>query len=659
MNNNAYYTNYNMNMMSNQMMTPGHMCMNAMSIQGPFPPDALNGPGNQFSDYELLMPLGEGSFGSCYKVLSKKDSKVYCMKKMKPEANLKESFEEIKVLLKLNHKNVMKYITHFMDGQSLCIVTGLAENGDVSSYIKLYKEKLQKKIPEENIWGIMLQAMEGLVYIHTHPNKLIHRDIKPANLFMSNRKEILIGDFGLSKVTYTNYTSSIQDRELILNSKEIAGTPRYMGPEMIVGMPIDQRFDVFSMGASFFELCFFDWPHIEPVMRNGKKDWPRNLNEVKYSNFKPNDPKITGYSQELIGLIYQMLTINPEQRITSLACLNQIKQIYLTIYNKNSSIDVAFRCFHSCAPINIFFKDIYSKSPQDNTKIASNLMNHANVILNNQTRENYKSFVNDARATLASINNDFLVAEEIELISLMNYLQKQIHSELNKRVLYCQSKLYQQDPEFNYYCMFFQKNFRSIISDKFYGTMKVNFNCNSCKYQFWNYESFSNIIIDIQEFRKAFNGRNNLTIFDFFQYNNSKVDLLDVRHSITCVKCNRITNHQQRKNFYILPNLILIFIKNNENMNCMQFPIFNLNISNFVEMKEGGTIMYDLISVVNKIRKNDGTDGYVSFHRSPLNNVWYSNDFYGNLHQINNQNELGKEITAWGKNQVLLYQKKN
>jgi serine/threonine protein kinase len=55
---------------------------------------------------------------------------------------------------------------------------------------------MKKPIPEEELWKLLFQCMSGLAYIHS--NRIIHRNIKPSNLYLTDKKTIKIGDFGLS-----------------------------------------------------------------------------------------------------------------------------------------------------------------------------------------------------------------------------------------------------------------------------------------------------------------------------------------------------------------------------------------------------------------------------------------------------------------------------
>jgi len=93
--------------------------------------------------------------------------------------------------------------------------------------------------------NIGIQAAKGLAYAHEH--KLIHRDIKPSNLLLDKKGVLWIADFGLAR--------RIEDPALTLSGMPM-GTPRYMSPEQAEAAkrPVDQRSDVYSLGATLYEL---------------------------------------------------------------------------------------------------------------------------------------------------------------------------------------------------------------------------------------------------------------------------------------------------------------------------------------------------------------------------------------------------------------------
>lgn len=93
---------------------------------------------------------------------------------------------------------------------------------------------------------LLIELCEGLAYAHEHG--VIHRDIKPANLMITSAGVLKILDFGLARLT-----DDLADPSLT-QTGALIGTPRYMSPEQVSGLPPDTRSDVFSVAAVMYEL---------------------------------------------------------------------------------------------------------------------------------------------------------------------------------------------------------------------------------------------------------------------------------------------------------------------------------------------------------------------------------------------------------------------
>ena len=106
--------------------------------------------------------------------------------------------------------------------------------------------------------------MSGICYMHR--NQLIHRDIKPSNIFLTKDKKIKIGDFGLSikrRVDEKNFTLEKETRYI--------GTRFYISPEINEHKPYGSKVDVFLLGATFYQLCFLDYPRYPKLDKNGSE----------------------------------------------------------------------------------------------------------------------------------------------------------------------------------------------------------------------------------------------------------------------------------------------------------------------------------------------------------------------------------------------------
>ena len=181
--------------------------------------DEKENVGTKSEDFEIIQLLGEGGFGKVFKVISKINNKVYAMKVAdldqlffeQGERGVEFAINETKFLTVLTHPHIIKYYTSFKEDNLLYLIIENAENGDLESYIESNK-KIGRHIPEDELWSIFLQCMQGLAYIHKM--KVIHRDIKLGNILMDNNMTIKIGDFGTCAVK-KNKDSKVENPEYL------------------------------------------------------------------------------------------------------------------------------------------------------------------------------------------------------------------------------------------------------------------------------------------------------------------------------------------------------------------------------------------------------------------------------------------------------------
>ena len=301
-----------------------------------------NNVGGNSDDYEILQVLGGGAFSKVLKVKSKSNFGIYAMKKVDMAHIIEEEqleskyFEnEIQLLKSLNHPNVIKCFNIFQENQYLYFIMEFMNNGDLESYNDAIIQ-MQMKIPEEKLWEIFYKCLSGLDYIHKE--NIIHRDIKLQNLFLDDNFNVKIGDFNISAVTDENaaikFANNQEQVDNLKNNFTTLGTHGYQAPEIGYG-EYDQKVDIYSMGASFYELCY---GHVPPKKRKHEKD--EGL-----------------YSKELRDFVNKMIDPDPKKRPTCYEAMNYAKNFFIKLYVKNSAIESAFYCFNNFPNFNNYFSD--------------------------------------------------------------------------------------------------------------------------------------------------------------------------------------------------------------------------------------------------------------------------------------------------------------
>jgi serine/threonine protein kinase len=212
-------------------------------------------PHPQIPHYQLIQEIGNGTSGVVYK--AKHDSgKVVAIKLVKFDRalpNFARLDREIESLSRLSHPNVVKIESFGTYEDYVYIVTNLVEGITLAELVApnpsvqamYWLSELRSDWRLLATWGH--QIASALDYIHQ--NKIIHRDIKPSNLLIDKSGNCWIIDFGLAKVSEIGMS--------VTQSKQIAGTPRFMAPEQLRGA-VDVRCDIYSLGRTLYELAIFE-----------------------------------------------------------------------------------------------------------------------------------------------------------------------------------------------------------------------------------------------------------------------------------------------------------------------------------------------------------------------------------------------------------------
>ncbi|XP_042032872.1 serine/threonine-protein kinase STY46-like [Salvia splendens] len=197
---------------------------------------------------EFEYKIAAGSNGDMYKGLYRsQDVAIKCFKTDSLNKDMQREFsQEVYILRKVRHKNVVQFIGSCTRPPLLCIVTEFMSGGSV--YDALHKQTGVLKLPA--MLKVAIDVSRGMCYLHE--NNIIHRDLKAANLLMDENEVVKIADFGVARVLVQ---SGVMTAE--------TGTYRWMAPEVIEHKPYNHKADVFSFGVMLWELLTGKVPYAQ------------------------------------------------------------------------------------------------------------------------------------------------------------------------------------------------------------------------------------------------------------------------------------------------------------------------------------------------------------------------------------------------------------
>eukprot|EP01132_Coremiostelium_polycephalum_P006625 gene6625-8197_t len=253
--------------------------------------------------YDLREILGTGNFASVRLAVHKQTGQTFAMKvidkkKMSMTSQRKDALmDEVNVLTKVNHRNIISIKELFETQKHLYLVLELVTGGELFDRIIA-----ETKFPENTCRFILKQLCDAVHYLHS--KGIAHRDLKPENILLSSPDsyEIKISDFGLSRA---------MDEGTFM--KTMCGTPQYVAPEILTkggkGEGYSKAVDLWSIGVILYiVLCGFP-PFGDPQDQTF-------FARIKKGGFSFPSPHWDSISDEVKDLIKCLIKVNPDERFT-------------------------------------------------------------------------------------------------------------------------------------------------------------------------------------------------------------------------------------------------------------------------------------------------------------------------------------------------------
>ncbi len=190
--------------------------------------------------YRIIRYLGGGGFARVYQAehihLPQHLVAIKTLTACFASKDIEQFHQEAQILAHLNHPGIIRLLDYDIEGRTPFIVMQYAPNGSLRQHVPH-----GQRLPLPTVVNYVGQIAAAVQFAHDH--HLIHRDVKPENILLGQQNELLLSDFGISRLTRSMRTHSIVD---------VIGTATYMAPEQFQGKPT-RASDQYALGIMVYE----------------------------------------------------------------------------------------------------------------------------------------------------------------------------------------------------------------------------------------------------------------------------------------------------------------------------------------------------------------------------------------------------------------------
>jgi serine/threonine protein kinase len=288
-----------------------------ITINNMLQPPVVLEPGQTILEkFRIIELIGRGGMGSVYRVEHLLVNRMYALKCLSKtqtnDAGWRRFQNEAKAAHMLDHSNLIRvYEFGLLPGGQPFFLMEFVDGPTLADEIKKHG-----RLELKRALRIFIHVAFAIQYAHEH--KVIHRDLKPSNIMLAKPhyeqepELVKVVDFGIAKLTGVDEFN----QQTLTKTGEIFGSPLYMSPEQCIGIAVDQRSDLYSLGCVFYETLTGAPPFIGDsalsTMLKHQSDSPLALKEASLGEEFP---------QEMERIIEKALQKDPNERYQSAKAL--------------------------------------------------------------------------------------------------------------------------------------------------------------------------------------------------------------------------------------------------------------------------------------------------------------------------------------------------
>jgi DNA-binding CsgD family transcriptional regulator len=253
--------------------------------------------GQSLKGYELLERLGNGGFGAVYRAYQSTIGREVAVKVILPHFANRPDFirrfeAEAQLIARLEHLHIVPLYDYWREPDGAYLVMRWLRGGSAKDALKEGPFGLESA-------ALLLDQVASALNV-AHAAGVIHRDLKPSNILLDEEGNAYLADFGIAVDLH-------QKAGKYASGDSIAGTPHYLAPEQARDEPLTPQTDIYSLGATLYELLAGAHPF-------------RGLNAVEllYKQINEPLPKLTALPEdvraEVNAVIQQATAKDPRQR---------------------------------------------------------------------------------------------------------------------------------------------------------------------------------------------------------------------------------------------------------------------------------------------------------------------------------------------------------